>query len=250
MKKMTILLVVFLLNIVPINVLAKENDTAEIRKQITSMYQNDPEYQRNLAEDPDSAKELLENAVSKEIALSLMLRSGDQSNAFCTVPDVWQLPNQCGAASAYQAIAGAGYTQNINGNSESLKIAQLWSEVNENNQSSVVYKIVNSLNRYIPNGGYTYAAGAGHDVSWFETRTAASLVSNHPVILHALTEHIQYYGGHSSRHYICVSRCNRNNGTVTAVDCNNNSKYHGTHTISSGEAYKSISASGRYLIYG
>ncbi len=172
--------------------------------------------------------------------------------AYCTVPDIWQKPNQCGAASAYQAISGAGGAGNIAGSSVEAKVETLWKEVRDDGQnSSVVWKITRSLNSYVPGGNYTYKEGGVIGQSAFELYTAQSLLANHPVILHAITTNIDYYNKHYSRHYICVSGINRNTGIVTVVDCNNNESYHGTHTMSVTEAYGSITEeAARYLIYG
>ncbi len=227
-------------------------DESVLWQKVMEEYQNDEQFLNNLEEDPESAMQMIENAVEKEMNLLLMPMAGDQAVAYCTVPDIWQKPNQCGAASAYQAIAGAGGAGNIAGSSVEAKVETLWKEVRDDGQnSSVVWKITRSLNSYVPGGNYTYKEGGVIGQSAFELYTAQSLLANHPVILHAITTNIDYYNKHYSRHYICVSGINRNTGIVTVVDCNNNESYHGTHTMSVTEAYGSITEeAARYLIYG
>ncbi len=132
-------------------------------------------------------------------------------------------------------------------------IPSLDAEYNVDNQKfAYVYQVVNALNKYNKyNQKYIYASGATMSLNTFENNVANSLTACRPVILHARTEHITYYGGHSSGHYISLDYINRTTDMVRLVDCNYSNVYYGIHSnVDLSDAYDSIaSSSGRYLIY-
>ncbi|MCI5620496.1 MAG: hypothetical protein MR355_02865 [Lachnospiraceae bacterium] len=91
---------------------------------------------------------------------------------------------------------------------------------------------------------------ANREQDTFENNIANSLTNSRPIVLHARTEYLTYYGGKSSGHYLSLDYVNRTSDLVRIVDCNYNGTYYGIHTnVSLSEAYAAISASGRYYIY-
>ena len=142
---------------------------------------------------------------------------------------------------------------NVVANTDSAKIATLDAEYNVDSQGSMyVYQVRDALNKYnTGNQTYIYKQGSSMTLTGFEEAIANSLTYCKPVVLHARTEYLSYYGGKKSGHYISVDYINRTTDKVRLVDCNYNASYYGVHSnVSLSEAYNCISAvSGRYLIY-
>lgn len=113
----------------------------------------------------------------------------------------------------------------------------------------MVYQAQEALNKYSTKT-YVFVEGSSLTEATFEQYIATSLTNCKPVILHARTKYIGYYGGHVSGHYLSLDYVNRTTDIVRIVDCNYNDSYYGIHYVSLSEAYKSIhDESGRYLIY-
>jgi hypothetical protein len=70
-----------------------------------------------------------------------------------------------------------------------------------------------------------------------------------PVLLHAVTEDLSYYGGTSQNHYLSVYYINQVTEKVKIADCNYNPQFGGYHYVDLFEAYNTIhNHTGRYLI--
>lgn len=108
------------------------------------------------------------------------------------------------------------------------------------------------LNNFVSSYKYAYVDGQSISKSQFQDKIWNSLVHNRPVLLHAITSPLSYYGGKKLYHYLSLDTYNRETYTVTIKDCNYDSRYGGTHTqVSVDEAFETITMEpGRYLIYG
>lgn len=138
----------------------------------------------------------------------------------------------------------------MNGSTNAAKIATLDNEFDKQGHL-VVYQARDTLNKYYHGSGtYIFVQGKNLNESTFEDYVAKSLTNCKPVILHARTQYINYYGGHASGHYLSLDYINRSTDTVRIVDCNNNDAYYGIHNVTLSEAFNSINKeSERYLIY-
>lgn len=157
--------------------------------------------------------------------------------------------NNCGPTAALQVIYGLNKQSLVSGNTDADKINTLEQQCEMEN-STIVYKLVNTLNLYTPDyGDYEYISGKSMTLAQFQGKVETSLAYNYAPILHARTEEIPYYEGYPSGHYIAVSEVDKANGTMTVKDCNYKDKYYGVHTEYISEFYDSINAKdGRYLI--
>lgn len=161
--------------------------------------------------------------------------------------------NNCGPTTTLQTLYGLGSASNVSGSTTAAKIATISNESQIATRGSMyVYEVVNSLNKYKPSGigSYVYAVGTSMTLYGFESNIANSLTACKPVILHAKTGSLTYYGNKNIGHYLSVDYINRTTDMVRIVDCNNNDTYYGIHNVPLSEAYGTItSSSDRYLIY-
>ena len=107
------------------------------------------------------------------------------------------------------------------------------------------------LNKYGKVGQrYIYETGSNMTCATFEHKVATSLTNCKPVVLHARTGYLGYYGGKNTGHYLRLDYINRTTDMVRIVDCNYNPQYYGVHMVTLQEAYNTIAQEGeRYLIY-
>jgi len=185
---------------------------------------------------------------------STLLRSGGGNECYQYVTNVMQTTtNNCGSTSTLQTLYGLNSASTVSGSTNAAKIATLDAEYNVASQGSMmVYQVRDALNKYlIGNKSYIYALGSGMTIDQFETNIANSLTYGKPVVLHARTGYLTYYGGKNLKHYLSLDYVNRTSDTVRIVDCNYDSTYYGIHNnVTLLDAYNTIHAeSGRYLIY-
>lgn len=241
---------VILANVNILPVLAAEIDPA--KEAVYQEYKTDEQYQMMAAEYGEAyADAFLENVVESRNAV--MPRGGGGNECYQHVTNIKQTKTyNCGSTTTLQTLYGLNSASAVTGSTDTAKIGTLDKEYNVDSQGSMmVYQVVNALNKYNKgNQKYIYAAASNMTIDQFENNIANSLTGCKPVILHAKTNYLSYYGGKSSGHYISLDYVNRTTDKVRLVDCNYNSSYYGVHQVPLSEAYNSIHAeSGRYLIY-
>lgn len=156
----------------------------------------------------------------------------------------------CGPTAALQVLYGMSRQGAVAGNTDAEKIYTLMGDCNALYHGAVVDNLKICLNKYSTNASYRYTEGRTMTQAQVQEKLETSLCYNIAPILHAKTQYLPYYGGHSSGHYIAVSEVDRTTGNVRLSDCNWSNKYFGVHVESIKDVYQSIAAeSERYLIY-
>lgn len=252
------------------NVKAQDKDIEEeIREQILQEYENDKEFARMQAYSSEVADAYIDELVADRInqmnAASPMSTDTYGKIAYCTVPVKTQTTTtNCSAATLLQTMYGLGKQNSISGSTDAQKMATLYNRYDDANApgarrengtgSLYVYEIALYLNGFVSSYKYAYVDVKGQSISEsnFKDKIWNSLVHNRPVLLHAITSPLSYYGGAKYYHYLSLDTYNRETYKVTIKDCHYDSRYGGTHTqIPVSEAYQAVySESGRYLIYG
>ncbi|MCI7086367.1 MAG: hypothetical protein MR954_00855 [Lachnobacterium sp.] len=233
------------------SVFAMENEGSV---EIYEKYRNDIQFKMMQEEyGKDYADTFLSDVENMYIDIASMknARGGGGNTCYQRVTNIQQTKSyNCGTTTVLQTLYGLGTQNKVAGKTNGDKIETLDKEYNVDSQGSLmVYQVRDALNKY-SNKSYIYELGSSMTKTGFEDRIAASLTAGKPVVLHARTEKITYYKGHSSGHYISLDYVDRLHGVVRLVDCNNNSNYYGVHpNVAVSDAYNAIAASGRYLIY-
>lgn len=243
--------VVILVNINVLPVMAAEVNDSE-KEEVYQEYKSDEQYQMMEAEYGEAyADAFLDDVVRSRNAI--MTRGGGGNECYQYVTNIMQTKTyNCGSTTTLQTLYGLNSASAVTGSTNTDKISTLDKEYNVDSQGNMmVYQVVNALNKYNKgNQTYIYAEATNMTIAQFENNIANSLTGCKPVILHAKTNYLSYYGGKSSGHYISLDYVNRTTDKVRLVDCNYNSSYYGVHQVPLSEAYNSIHAeSGRYLIY-
>lgn len=219
--------------------------------------QNDSEFKMHMEAAPEEAIDMINTIVSNQIdelyGYGYNPYTGNSTNAWVSAPLIQQSTSYwCGPCSVVQVAEG--YGTNISGTSNQAKQQTIVNYINTTYPSdpvttngTYVYQISQCCTKYA-GGGYTYKAGANLTDAQFKNTITNSLINNKCPILHARTQYISYYNGHSSGHYICLSAVNNETNKVRLTDCNYNDTYYGTRSIPRSEAYNAVKASGRYLI--
>lgn len=222
--------------------------------EVWDEYYEDEQFQMMLEDyGEEYAVEFINNVIANRSSVSVS-RGGGGNECYQYVTNIMQTKTyNCGSTTVLQSLYGMGAQGNLSGSTDAAKIETLDTQYNVDSQGSLyVYQVVDALNTYKPSGigSYVYQTGSSVSQDTFESNIATSLTYCRPIVLHAKTEYLTYYGGKSSGHYLSLDYINRTTDLVRIVDCNYNSAYYGIHTsVPLSEAYASISASGRYYIY-
>lgn len=254
--------------VLPLNAKAQDNDIEEeIREQILREYENNKEFARMQAYSSEVADayidELVADRMNQMNAAAPMSTDTYGKIAYCTVPVKTQTTtSNCSAATLLQTMYGLGKQNSISGSTDAQKMATLYNRYDnasapgarrENGTGSLyVYEIALYLNGFVSSYKYAYVEGRTLSQSDFQNKIWNSLVYNRPVLLHAITSPLSYYGGAKYYHYLSLDTYNRETYKVTIKDCHYDSRYGGTHTqVPVSEAYQAVyNESDRYLIYG
>ena len=239
----------------------------KIINEIRPMYSSDPMFIFEASEKGYTIEEFLElKAVEKynrriEIANDMKkITNGEGkglgnngNNLYTYIPLIQQTQTyNCGPTSALQVIYGMGAANNVSGTTDGDKINTLALQADASSSGAIVYKLVNAINLYATaNRHYEYIQGNSLTQAQFQSKVETSLFYDLAPILHAKTEWLDYYEGHSSGHYIAVSELDKINGRITVKDCNYNNSYYGTHTEPISNFYDCIQNDlngARYLI--
>lgn len=252
--------------VVPTGVQAEESSEtlSNIISELERRYENDSEYNRMCQDAPemaeqyilDLAKEQLNNMNNRERYAN---STGEQ--ATCTVPVKKQTTtSNCSTATLLQTMYGLGLQGKISGSTAAEKMNTLYNYTSNKTAPGArvsspsgkplyVYEIANYLNSKLSVHKYSYTVGSSMSQSTFKRYVWNSLVNDRPVMLHAKTGYLDYYGSHNTSHYLSVDYYDKTNGKMRIKDCNYNSTYGGTHTVSVTDAYRTIhEESDRYLI--
>ena len=155
----------------------------------------------------------------------------------------------CGPASAYMALKGCGVASYISGNTTEDKIHTLAIQMSTTSDGTSVPNLRNGMNYYLSTKLYSSTLCTNMSLYTFKNKIYYSLSNGRIVILHAKTNYLGYYNGHSFWHYIAVQACDEGQFNLTLYDSNKNLSYYGIHTVPASEAYNSIHAvAGRYII--
>ncbi|MBQ7942973.1 MAG: hypothetical protein IJ326_02800 [Lachnospiraceae bacterium] len=222
------------------------------KEEIYKEYQNDEQFCMMLQEyGEEYAEEFIEDVLNSRYRK--MMRGGGGNECYQYVTNIKQTKTyNCGTTTALQTLYGLGSAGNVPGEDNSAKISTLDAKYNVDGQGHlIVYQLRNALNEY--NKGsqrYIYEVGKNMTINTFEDNIARSLTNCKPVVLHAKTKYLTYYGGKDLNHYLSVDYINRTTDKVRIVDCNYNPEYYGVHIVTLEEAYNTINAeTNRYMIY-
>lgn len=254
-RMISIFMVTVLLTVNSSNVFAAEEQSDLNLESIYEEYKDDEQYQLMRNEyGEEYAETFLTDVLNSRIESSIVPYGGGGNECYQYVKNIKQTENyNCGTTSVLQTLYALNSQGNVSGSSDADKIATLDKQYNVNSKDgTIVAYAVNALNTY-NSGNARYVCVLGSSIpneATFESYVATSLTNCKPVLLHAITGHIGYYGGRSFRHYLSLDYINRTTDMVRIVDCNKNDAYYGIHYVELSEAYSSIhSDSGRYLIY-
>ncbi len=236
-----------------------------IIEERTDEYLNDTEHMREAKRKGISVDELLyqdaleaypmrvriNQDAGQNPGISLLDVGNNGQCLFANVKLIQQTTSKnCGPTAALQVLYGMGRQGDVSGSTDAEKINTLMKDCNTDDSGTYVGNLVNCLNKYSTLAKYRYTEGKTMTSSTFQAKLETSLFYNIAPILHAKTQYLPYYGGHSSGHYIAVSEVDRTTGNIRLSDCNWNNKYFGIHVENVEKVYQSIAAeSGRYLIY-
>ncbi len=223
-------------------------------------YQNDPEFYKEADSLQVSCERLLFRKAMSAYSARLYMNDRNSGELYsignngqilsANVALIQQTQGyNCGPTSALQVLYGLNRQNAIPGQNNAAKISQLESDCNSVGQGTIVYYLVQGINLYTTFADYAYYLATNMTQNQFQSKVETSLCYDMGPILHARTQYLGYYNGHSSGHYIAVSEINKINQTITLKDCNNNNSYYGQHVVSIAEAFSCIhSESGYYLI--
>lgn len=254
LKKYFIILVVlmFINNTIPANA----DDTIKVPNiqynKIYQEYEKDIQFNLMIKEyGEEYGRRFLNNVIKREVASEV--RDGGGNLCYQYVKNIMQTKyNNCGTTTVLQTLYGLNSANAVEGVSDYEKITTLDKKYNVSGQGSLyVYQVVNALAKYSTLGNdYIYREGKALSLIQFENSIAQSLTSGKPVVLHARTEYLGYYGGKKLGHYLSLDSIDRNSHVVRIVDCNYDPSFYGQHYVTSTEAYETINKeAGRYLIY-
>lgn len=161
--------------------------------------------------------------------------------------------HNCGTTTLLQTLYGLNSAGNVLGGNDKEKIESLDRKYSVDAQGClIVYQLVDGLNEYNwGNQTYRYTEASNMSRRQFEDYVATALTYCKPVVLHARTGSLNYYGeGNDISHYLSLDYINRRTKRVRIADCHFDNAYFGFHDVSIDEAHRSISrVSGRYLIH-
>lgn len=239
----------------------------EMFLEILNSYRGDPEFEKMLDYDEDMAYnyiwDLVYDKIDNDNTISPQYTNTYGTVAYCTVPVKTQTTStNCSAATLLQTMYGLGKQNNISGSTDSAKMTTLY---NYNTNASApgariesewgsslwVYEITLYLNNQISSRLYSYYNGYDMTFTQFKDEVWDSLVYNRPVLLQAITDTLPYYNGNTLYHYLSVDQYDKSTAMMRIKDCNNNSSYGGTNTVTAYQAYGTIhrqDGEARYLI--
>ena len=238
----------------------------ELFEEMYDYYRDDPEFNKMYENDPDQAIDYIWKLVYDKIENpkdTTRYTNTYGTVAYCTVPVKTQSNNSnCSVATLLQTMYGLGKQGNIYGSTDSDKMTTLYNYTTDPTapgariestwgSSLWVYEITLYLNNQINTRYYSYYNGYNMSFSDFKDEVWDSLVYNRPVLLQAITDTLPYYNGTTLYHYLSVDQYDKSTAMMRIKDCNYNSSYGGSHTVTAYQAYGTIHRQDgeyRYLI--
>ncbi|MGF7057592.1 BtrH N-terminal domain-containing protein [Brassicibacter mesophilus] len=226
----------------------------QIEQKIRSEYVNDPMFQEEMEQyGVEHAEEYIQRMIDREYLKTTQISPMSIPNARIVLSmDVINQVNNtyCGPASTLQTFTSIdNLYDEVAGDTDWDKLETLAGEMGTNSDGTIVYRVKNVLNDYVPRSNYAYDEYSEEKEEDFCEEVYNSLDAGYPAIIHAKTEYLNYYNGHVAGHYISVYGIDLERGKVYLADSHPKSTYRGKHVVTIREAYNSISAkSGRYLI--
>lgn len=211
-------------------------------------YQDDDQYQKMVDEfGEEYGRQFCEDVL--QTRREELLRGGGGNICYQYVTNIMQNKTyNCGSASVLQNLYGLGTAGNVPGTSNNEKMNAIDAAYNVDAQGCLmVYQVRDALNTY-SGRSYIYEEGSTMTQAAFADKVAASLTNARPVILHAETYYLPYYGQNAMWHYISLDYINRSTQMVRLVDCNYMQEFYGVHEVTVSDAYATISHGGRYII--
>lgn len=231
------------------NPVSEDATLESLRDQLRTAYFESEEFQQHYAADPEDAMEMLDGIIERQISGYPVAAAYDETYSVSTTL-VQQLNSySCGPASGYIAISGWNGTGSISGTTTTGKLQTLANSMGTTTDGTFVYRVRNTLNSYVSTYPYSYYLGSSMTQTDFCNYLVRSLGCSRAPILHARTQGLSYYNGHSLGHYITITQFNGTTMNVRLNDPNSSNTYYGTHTVSVAEAFAAIhNYSDRYLI--
>lgn len=248
-----VLLLSLLFSFVLVSAYEKEHySNSTIYRRILAEYKNDKQFQLMKKKyGQHYANNFLKNVYDK--TLKEQEKGGGGNYCYAKVKNIRQTKNyNCGPTTVLQTLYGLNSEDAVLGNSDAKKIATIENEYGVGQSGMMVYQIVDALNKYnLGYGSYSYVIGSHISRGAFVDKVANALTHGRPVVLHALTGSLDYYGGKNLRHYLSIEAIDRIAGTIDIVDCNYKNEFFGRHRVKIDDAYECINSTteDRYLIY-
>lgn len=231
------------------------------REEIRQDYLSDPEFYEYYLEYPTEANKIIADAIkglSKPVSEDyLNTRAGNPETTHAWVNTrLIKQPNgyYCGPTSALMSVIGWGGEDAVDGNTDNEKIETIAKMLGTTNSGTVPARIATELNEILGSASYHYSAFVHTALTEHQFRAYIfnSLVKDRAPIIHVRTEHLPYYNGYDTGHFITVTSYNYDvKNEMTLYDCNNRAEYFGIHQVAWEDAYAGQtdnSHGNRYLI--
>lgn len=221
-------------------------DTISASEEFVNCFENEGATAFQIIEDS------LRDALTPTVA-TCSLSNGMYSSRYL-VPTIEQSEIwYCGPASVLQALIGNGVLSNRTSNKSATKQDSVAASLNTTEDGTYITNISAYMRQQFPAaGGYEYKAKA---FTCYTYQNAIEMVKTSlqqnavPIIRVDDTSVLGYYDGEQFTHYMCISKVNTVNNTVTVVDPHKKDAYRGTHTISMAEFEDLVNYDGWIALY-
>lgn len=221
-------------------------DTIVASEEFVNCFENEGATAFQIIE--DSLRDALNPTIS-----TCSLSNGVYSSKY-TVPAIKQSEKwYCGPASVLQALIGNGVLSNTTSNKSASKQDSVAESLGTTEDGTYITNISAYMRQKFPAAnGYEYKAKA---FTRYTYQNAIELVKKSlqqnavPIIRIDDTSVLEYYKGEKISHYVCISKVDTINNTVTVVDPHYDSAYRGTHVISMSEFENLVNYDGWIALY-
>lgn len=222
-------------------------DTIAASEEFVNCFENEGATAFQIIE--DSLRDALNPTIS-----TCGLSNGIYSSRY-TVPAIEQSEEwYCGPASVLQALIGNGVLSNTTSNKSATKQDSVAESLNTTKKDGTnITRISAYMRQEFPAAnGYEYKAKA---FTLYTYQNAIEMVKTSlqqnavPIIRVDDTSVLDYYNGNQYTHYMCISKVDTINNTVTVVDPHYDSAYRGSHVISMSEFENLVNYAGWIALY-
>lgn len=144
---------------------------------------------------------------SDAFAMDKAARGGGGNECYQYVTNIQQTSDHnCGTTTVLQTLYALGSASIVPGTTDADKISFLDERYDVDKQGyTMVWQATDALNTYNTHEQtYNHIECTNMSIATFEQTIANSLTNCKPVILHAKTEYLSYYGGKESGHYVSL----------------------------------------------